>query len=146
MAGCGRGWARNSLSRLCVRQIRSHSIDAGLKPRKENLRKPHGSLIWPKTGSTIALRILTPGADLWDLRTPGADLARWDPSRGLSLCIAGYFMWRNSPSVTTTVLLRSCVTKVPLKLPSKVSPNFFTVIVQLEPSGPGAGFARVPAE
>src|ERR1039458_4768316 len=49
---------RNSFSKLCVKQIRDHSSSTSSSPRNENLRKPRISLIWPKTGSTIALRIL----------------------------------------------------------------------------------------
>src|SRR5207244_1335009 len=55
-AACGPIRARKSLSRLWVRQISAHSAAALPAPRKENRRKPRPSLVWPKTGSTIALR------------------------------------------------------------------------------------------
>ncbi len=49
---------RKSLSRLCVRQIRFHSAATFLSPRKENRLNLRASLIWPKPGSTICLRVL----------------------------------------------------------------------------------------
>jgi len=54
----GRQPERNSLSRLWVRQINFHSALTLSRPRRRKRRNPRHSLIWPKTGSTIALRIL----------------------------------------------------------------------------------------
>ena len=47
---------RNSLSRLWPVQIRDHSPWTFSKPRIRNCRKPRPALIWPKTGSTVAIR------------------------------------------------------------------------------------------
>lgn len=55
-AACGVHPARNSFSRLCVRQTSSHSLRALSAPRNEKRRKPRVSLICPNTGSTTVLR------------------------------------------------------------------------------------------
>ena len=47
---------RNSLSRLWPVQIRDHSPLTLSSPRRRNWRKPRPALIWPKTGSTVAMR------------------------------------------------------------------------------------------
>ena len=47
---------RNSLSRLWPVQIRDHSPLTLSSPRSRNWRKPRPALIWPKTGSTVAMR------------------------------------------------------------------------------------------
>jgi len=46
-----------SLRMLWVKQMMSHSAATFDTPRKENRRNPRTSLIWPKTGSTICLRL-----------------------------------------------------------------------------------------
>jgi hypothetical protein len=46
-----------SFSRLCVRQISDHSARALSMPRRRNWRRPRACLIWPKTGSTVVLRL-----------------------------------------------------------------------------------------
>ena len=47
---------RNSLSRLWPVQIRDHSPLTFSRPRRRNWQKPRPCLIWPKTGSTVAMR------------------------------------------------------------------------------------------
>src|SRR5271156_3270382 len=49
---------RNSFSKLLVAHTSFHSACTLSRPRKLKRRKPRCSLIWPKTGSTMALRIL----------------------------------------------------------------------------------------
>jgi hypothetical protein len=57
-AVCGVQPERNSFRMLAVRQISFHSSRTLPTPRKLNRRKPRRSLIWPKTGSTMAFLIL----------------------------------------------------------------------------------------
>ena len=45
-----------SLSRLWPVQIRNQSPCTLSKPRSRNCRNPRPCLIWPKTGSTVAMR------------------------------------------------------------------------------------------
>ena len=47
---------RNSLSRLWPVQISSHSLCTFSRPRSRNCRNPRPCLIWPNTGSTVAIR------------------------------------------------------------------------------------------
>lgn len=46
---------QNNFSSLCVAAIKCHSPATFSRPRSRNLRRPLASLIWPFTGSTIAL-------------------------------------------------------------------------------------------
>ena len=50
--------ARKSFRTLCVRAMMLNSALAASSPRKSRRLSPRASLIWPKTGSTIALRLL----------------------------------------------------------------------------------------
>ena len=45
-----------SLSRLWTVHSKAHSPATFARPRRRNRRKPRGSLIWPKTGSTVCFR------------------------------------------------------------------------------------------
>src|SRR5271166_268146 len=47
---------RQIFNKLWVRHTSRHSPRILSRPRSKNRRKPRASLIWPKTGSTIALR------------------------------------------------------------------------------------------
>src|SRR6266545_7515407 len=58
--GTGAGWRRawrHSLSRLWVPHKSFHSASQAPSPRRRNRRAPRTSLIWPKTGSMVSLRL-----------------------------------------------------------------------------------------
>jgi len=56
-AGCGVRPEPNNFSRFEARHTIFHSWRTLSRPRRLKRRKPRCSLIWPKTGSSIALRI-----------------------------------------------------------------------------------------
>jgi hypothetical protein len=57
LAACWMVVCRHSLSRLWVPHSSFHSAWQAASPRRKNRRVPCCSLIWPKTGSTVSLRL-----------------------------------------------------------------------------------------